>query len=107
MKIHHSSPLLSLNLLLQIRLNTPLPRFPLIMLLLRLLLLRRIPRQPRNSTTHRTTKPITNSLSEIVDLARSFLLLALLVLLDALLLEALGAGEATDRFLRGTHILVP
>jgi hypothetical protein len=46
------------RLLLQIRLNTPLPRLSIIMLPLRLSLLRIIPSQTRDRTTNRTSNTV-------------------------------------------------
>ena len=96
-----------LSLLLQIRLNTPLPRLALIVLPLRLRLLRLVPRQPRDGAANRATNTILHALAQIAHLSLSLLALALLVLANALLLQALGAGEATDRLLQGANVLVP
>lgn len=76
-------------LLLNIRLRAPLLRLPHIMLLLRLPLRLAIARESRNRTTHRTGCTVRDAGAEIVQLARSFLLLALGVLLLALALEVL------------------
>ena len=92
---------------MQVCFDTPLPRLSLIVLPLRLFLLRCIAGQTCNSTTNRTTKPISDALAEVVDLSSSFLLLALLVLLNTLLLEALGTDKTAERFFGGAHVLVP
>jgi hypothetical protein len=94
-------------LFLQISLNTTLPRLALVVLLLRFCLLRLVTRQTSDSTTNRSSNTILNALAEIADLALSFLGLALLVLLDALLLQALSAHEASKGFFCSTDVLVP
>lgn len=77
------------------------------MLALRLRPLRIVPRQPRDRTADRAANPIMNALAQIINLARSLLALTLLVLLNALLLQALGANEAADSFFCGADVLVP
>ena len=77
------------------------------MLALRLLLLRLIPRQPRNSAADRSTNTILHSLAEIRQLALGFLLLALGVLPCAFLLQPLGADEAAHALLERADVLVP
>ena len=64
---HHSLTPLGLSLLLQVCFDTPLPRLSLIVLPLRLFLLRCIAGQTCNSTTNRTTKPISDALAEVVN----------------------------------------
>lgn len=77
------------------------------MLPLRLILLRLVPRQPRNSTAKRTANAVLNALAEIAQLTLSLLALALLVLLDALLLQAVGAEQVAERLLARADRLVP
>jgi hypothetical protein len=95
------------RLLLQIRLNTPLPRLSIIMLPLRLSLLRIIPSQTRDRTTNRTSNTVWKALAQVIDLSSSLLFLALRILLLTRLLEVLGANKAADSFLCGTDVLVP
>jgi hypothetical protein len=95
------------RLLLQIRLNTPLPRLSIIMLPLRLGLLCIIASQSCDRATNCASDTVGNSLAQVVYLPRGLLFLALLVLTSAVLLEALGANETTDSFLCGTDVLVP
>jgi hypothetical protein len=77
------------------------------MLPLSLRLLPLIARQSRNRTSDRATDAVANAFAEIVHLTSSLLALALLVLTNALLLEALGADEAADGLLGSTNVLVP
>lgn len=80
------TPPLLRRLLLQVRLYTPLPRLPIIMLLLRLRALSLIPRQSRNGPANRAPNTILYALAQIRQLALRLLALALLVLANALLL---------------------
>lgn len=77
------------------------------MLLLRLELLRVIARQPSNRTSNRASNTVLDALAQISHLALRFLSLALLVLSDALLLQALSADEAADCLFGCANILVP
>jgi hypothetical protein len=95
------------RLLLQVRLNTPLPRLSIIVLLLRLSLLRIVARQPSNSASNRPANTILNTLSKIRHLSLRLLTLALLVLASTLLLEPLGAHESANALLQRTDVLVP
>jgi hypothetical protein len=61
------------------------------MLPLRLIPLRLIPRQPGDRTAYSTPHTVANALAEVAQLALSLLPLALLVLTDTLLLQAIGA----------------
>tara|TARA_R110002003_G_scaffold235_4_gene16982 strand:- start:18848 stop:19459 length:612 start_codon:yes stop_codon:yes gene_type:complete len=99
--------LLLRRLFLQISLNTTLPRLALVVLLLRFRLLRLVTRQTSDSTTNRSSNTILNALAKVANLSLSFLGLALLVLLDAFLLQALSAHEATEGFFCSTDVLVP
>jgi hypothetical protein len=95
------------SLLLQIRLNTPLPRLSIIMLPLRLSLLRIIASQTRDRTTDSASDTVWKALAQVIQLSSSLLFLALLVLTSAVLLEARGANKTADSFLCGTDVLVP
>jgi hypothetical protein len=77
------------------------------MLSLRLCALGIIPRQPRNRTANRPANTILHALTQIRQLALRLLPLPLLVLANALLLEALGADKSTYRLLQRTDVLVP
>ena len=87
---------LLLSSLVQFRLNTPLQSFALIMLVSRLLLSLTITSDTSDSTAKSAGHTVTDTLSEITQLALSFLTLARLVLLDALLLQSLCSNEAAD-----------
>lgn len=69
--------------------------------------LRLVPRQPGNRTPNRASDTILNSPPQILHLALRFLRLALPILPNALLLQALGANEAANRFFGRAGILVP
>lgn len=77
------------------------------MLLLRLGLLRRIPRQASNRTSNGASNTILNTLAQVRQLALCLLRLALLVLLDAFLTQAFGAYEPANGFLCSSDVLVP
>jgi hypothetical protein len=94
-------------LLLQIRLDPPLPCLTLIMLPLRLRLLPLIPRQSRDRTPNRPSNAIANALAQVVHLTSSLLALPLLVLSNTLLLEALCADKTTNGLFGGANVLVP
>jgi len=95
------------RLLLQIRLHAPLPRLPIVMPLLRLILLCLTTREPCDRAAECAAHTIRDALAQVGQLALSLLALALLVLADALLLEALRAHEVAERLLRRTDRLVP
>lgn len=95
------------GLLIQIRLNAPLQRLPLIMLLLRRTLLLLIPRQPRHSTADASPNPIAKARSQIAQLALRLARLALLVLARARLLERLVADQVAQRLFARADCLIP
>lgn len=92
---------------MQVCLDTTLPRLAVVVLLLSLRLLRVIAREAGYRSTNGASNTVMNSLAEVRELSLSFLALALLVLANALLLEALGAYESTDGFLGRAYSLVP
>jgi hypothetical protein len=77
------------------------------MLPLRLGPLSLISREPRNCAANRAAHTIAYSLTQIINLPRSLLTLALGVLALPLLLQALGAHKATHGFFGGANVLVP
>ena len=77
------------------------------MLPLRLSPLGIVSRQPRNRTPNGSPDTILHALAQVRQLALRLLPLALLVLANALLLEALGADESADGLLQRTDVLVP
>jgi hypothetical protein len=87
--------------------NSPLPRLPIIMLPLSLILLRLVTRKPRDSTANSAAHTVANALAEIGQLTLSLLALALLVLANALPLQAIGAEEVTECLFAGADCLVP
>ena len=95
------------RLLLQIRLDTALPRLPIIVLLLRLRLLRIVAGEPSNGAADRAPNAILHATAQILHLALGLLALAVGVLLDAFLLQALGADEPADALLERANVLVP
>lgn len=95
------------RLLVKLGLDAPLCSLARIMLGLRLLLLNAIAREPGNSTADSPTNAIADALAIVAELALSFLSLAVLVLLDALLLQPLGANEPTKRLFARANRLVP
>jgi len=100
-------PLLSISLLLNFALDTPLQRLALIMLQLPLLLLRLIACQTRPSTTHSPTNTVTNALSKIAQLALGLLAFTLGILLLAGFAHALETQGASHGLFAGADSLVP
>lgn len=95
------------RLLLQVGLNTALPRLAIVVLPLRLSLLRVVASETGNSTTNRAANTILHTLAQIAQLPLGFLALSFLVLTNTLLLQPLGANETPDTLLQRTDILVP
>lgn len=98
---------LSLRLLRNLALHTPLQRLALIMLQLPLLLLRLITSQTRKSTTNSASDTVANALAKIADLALRLLALAVGVLLLASFAQALEPQRAADGLFAGADGLVP
>lgn len=77
------------------------------MLLLRLSLLRLVPSKPRNNPANRTPNAILHAAAQILHLSLGLLALALSILLNAFLLQPLGADEPADALLQRADVLVP
>ena len=98
---------LGISLLLQVELDTALASLAVVVLQMSLLLRFRVARQACDSAAYGAMDTIADALTEIADLALGLLRLAVLVLLDALLLERFRADEAAEHLLAAADGLVP
>lgn len=94
-------------LAIEIMLDAALVRLSDIMLSLVLRLLLAVPREARGGASDGALHAVADATREVARLALGLLAAALLVLTDALVLEAVGADESSDRLLGGADGLVP
>ena len=88
-------------------LDAALQRLAYIMLILMLLLLLNVARKARNGAAHGAGNAITNALAQVGKLTLRLLALALAVLADAFLSQALCANKAADSLFGSADGLVP
>lgn len=95
------------SLLVKVSLDAALGSLASIVLCLSLDLLVAVASQTSNNPTNRAGDAVRDALAQVAELTLSFLGLALLILVDSLLLEALCANEVANHLLSRADSLVP